>query len=166
MWLIRIVYVLLQCTNPNWCETTTEQTDIDLFLLVHLYFWMCFYHIILCILYYVTTFSRANAAIKLKMTLLLSLLSIQRQFTQKDLKSDSLFRKFSVATNLATSPKNSFRLLCNHAVPLWPSTEHFVFTHFHFDSSAARSNSTSEHGTVPEWPSKIEEHSSVNDERT
>ena len=37
-----------------------------------------------------------------------------------------------------------------------------VFTHFHFDSSAARSSATKKYGTVPELPGSNEEQDSIN----
>ena len=70
-----------------------------------------------------------------------------------------MFRTCFVATNLVTSPKNSFRL------PFWPTTEQFCIHSFHSFSSTSTSSATSKHGTVPE-SSRNKEESNRNEERT
>ena len=64
-----------------------------------------------------------------------------------------------VSTNLS-------KLLCYDAVPFWPIREQFGIQSFHSFSSITTSNATSEYGTVLELPSRNEEQSSGNKERT
>ena len=109
-------------------------------------------------------FQELIAVIKVKLTLSISLFKMQLQARQSHFKSEYLFRTFSVATNLVTSPKSSFRLLRYYAVPFWPTTEQF--SHFQSYCSAVTSSATSEYRTVPERPSRNEEQSSIDEERT
>ena len=47
--------------------------------------------------YYIVNFARTNAVFKLKLTLSITLFSMQLHFTEGDFKSDYLFRACSVA---------------------------------------------------------------------
>ena len=76
-----------------------------------------------------------------------------------------MLRQCSFATNLLTSPKKSFRLLCYSTVPFWPTEEHFCIHPFDLINRTATNIATSDFGTVPERRNKNEERSSRNEER-
>ena len=97
-------------------------------------------------------FQELSAAIKVKLTLSISLFNMHLQDEQSDFKSEYLFRTCSVATNLVTSLNNPFHfavLLC-YAVLTNYATVPYSLHSF-------SSNATSEYGIVPERPDRNKE---------
>ena len=135
----------------------SEQTDVHIFLQIHIDLYRSSTYIILGLYWSQSILSKSKFSGWVKLTLPKSLFKTQLQYRLCDCRSEHLFRKCSVATNLVKSSKNSFQIAVLQCCAVSANCGIVLYSLISLFSNTATSSARSEYWAVPEHSSRNKE---------